>query len=30
MELPSEVFALALHPTVPLLAVGLLEGHVYW
>jgi len=30
MELPSEVFALALHPTVPLLAAGLLEGHVHW
>lgn len=30
MELPSEVFAIALHPTTPLLAVGLLEGHVHW
>jgi len=30
MELPSAVFALALHPTQPLIATGLLEGHVSW
>ena len=30
MELPSEVFAIALHPTRPILATRLLEGHVYW
>jgi WD repeat-containing protein 55 len=30
MDLPSEVFAIALHPNIPLLAAALLEGHVYW
>jgi WD repeat-containing protein 55 len=30
MELPSEVFAIALHPNRPLLATALLEGHVSW
>lgn len=28
MELPSEVFAISLHPTKPLLATGQLSGHV--
>lgn len=30
MELPSEIFAIALHPSRPLLATALLEGHVSW
>ena len=30
MEFPSEVFAIALHPTRPIFATALLEGHVYW
>ncbi|TGZ82781.1 WD40 repeat-like protein [Ascodesmis nigricans] len=29
LRLPSDVFALAVHPTKPLLAIGLSSGHVY-
>jgi hypothetical protein len=30
MELYSEIFTVALHPHRPLLATGLLGGHVSW
>ena len=30
LQLPSEVFDIAVHPTKPLLATALLSGHVSW